>query len=74
NKIFSIINIIGLAVGLGCLILISFFIQDEFSYDRFHKKAENIYRLTVADEIGAMPTWAGTPLPGGPTLKQNFRK
>ncbi len=45
NKIYSFINIFGLAVGLTCFLLISLYIFDELTYDSFHKKADSIYRL-----------------------------
>ncbi len=45
NKIFSLINIVGLATGLTCALLILTFVVDEQSYDKFHSKKERIYRL-----------------------------
>ena len=44
-KTYSFINILGLAVGMACTIIILLWIQNEFSYDRFHEKADNIYRV-----------------------------
>ncbi|HZX11714.1 MAG TPA: ABC transporter permease [Acidobacteriota bacterium] len=48
QKIYSFINIAGLALGMGLSILIFFYIQAELSYDRFNEKADRIYR--VAEE------------------------
>lgn len=45
QKLYSLINIFGLTMGITCCILIYLFIQDEYSYDKFHKNAENIYRV-----------------------------
>ena len=45
QKLYSLINIFGLTLGITCCILIYLFIQDEFSYDRFHENADNIYRI-----------------------------
>ena len=45
NKTFSFINIIGLASGLACFILIALYVADELSYDRFNEKAGRIYRI-----------------------------
>lgn len=45
SKLYSFINVMGLALGIACCIVIYIFIQDEFSYDRFHENAENIYRV-----------------------------
>lgn len=42
-KRYSLINILGLAIGLACFILIAIWVQDELSYDRFHKNADHIY-------------------------------
>ncbi|NHE56386.1 ABC transporter permease [Cyclobacterium plantarum] len=46
NKVFSTINILGLAVGMGVCLLIFQYIHFELSYDRFHPNSEQIYRLT----------------------------
>ena len=45
NKTFSLINIIGLASGLACFILIALYVADELSYDRYNEKASRIYRI-----------------------------
>jgi len=45
NKTFSFINIFGLTIGLTSFLLISLYIFDELTFDRFHKNADNIYRL-----------------------------
>ncbi len=47
NKLFSFINIIGLAVGIACCILIYLYVQNELSYDKYNEKAERIYRITT---------------------------
>lgn len=46
NKVFSVINISGLSVGLACCLLIFLYAKDELSYDRFHQNRDGIYRLT----------------------------
>ncbi len=45
HKFYSIINILGLSIGLACFILILFFVYNETSFDKHHDRAENIYRL-----------------------------
>ncbi len=45
NKGFSVINIIGLGIGMAASILIALWIFDELSWDRFHEKSDQIYRL-----------------------------
>jgi putative ABC transport system permease protein len=48
NKIYSIINVAGLAVGMAVCILILLWVQDELSYDRFHENADQLYRVVFS--------------------------
>jgi len=48
NKIFSIINIIGLSVGLTCFMLISAYIYNELTFDEYAAEADNIYRVNLS--------------------------
>lgn len=52
NKIFSLINISGLAIGLASAILIILFIAQEISFDRYHEKSDRIYRMYIDGEVG----------------------
>lgn len=45
NKIYSVINILGLSIGLACSMLIILYVKDEVSYDRFQKNLNTIYRV-----------------------------
>ena len=45
NKIYSFINIAGLSLGVACAMLIMLYVNDEVSYDRFHKNGSQIYRI-----------------------------
>jgi putative ABC transport system permease protein len=56
NKIYSFINISGLAIGIACCILIVLWVQDELSYDRFHENAENLYVATFSNGSKVTPT------------------
>lgn len=47
NKVFSFVNIFGLALGLACSILILLWVQDELTWDRFHPNIERIYRVYI---------------------------
>ena len=47
NKVFTLINVSGLAIGLASSILIMLFINKELSYDRYHKESHRIYRLYI---------------------------
>ncbi len=44
-RLYYVINILGLSVGMACVLLIYLWVQDEVSFDRFHKDAEDIYRI-----------------------------
>ena len=46
-KGYALINVLGLAIGMACVMLILLYIQDELSYDRYHGKSDHIYRLTT---------------------------
>lgn len=74
NKAFSVINIVGLSVGLACCMLIFLYTMDEVSYDRFHEKKESIYHLT-ADMKGAdghINKSSSTGMMPGPAFKQQI--
>jgi putative ABC transport system permease protein len=69
----SIINIVGLAIGLTCVILIALFVTDELRYDRFFENADQIYRVNINGKMGDGEFYAGyTPPPAGATLTDNF--
>jgi putative ABC transport system permease protein len=53
QKSYSFINIIGLAIGITCCILILLYVQDELSYDRYHANAGRIYRVGLHGIIGS---------------------
>jgi putative ABC transport system permease protein len=74
NKFHTLINVIGLAVGFAAVILIFLFVFTEFTYDDFHKKKDQLYRISVKrwregklDSDGPQFT---PPL--GPAMAQNF--
>ncbi|NQU84528.1 MAG: ABC transporter permease, partial [Mariniphaga sp.] len=47
NKFYSIINIVGLAIGITATVLIMLYVQSELSYDRYHEKSSSIYRVNL---------------------------
>ncbi|HWA34070.1 MAG TPA: ABC transporter permease, partial [Cyclobacteriaceae bacterium] len=47
QRVYSTINIMGLAVGIASALLIALYVQYEFSYDKFVENAENIYRVSL---------------------------
>jgi len=74
HKIYSFINIFGLAVGMACAIIILLWIQDELSYDRFHENANDIYRVVEKWQYssGEMDYNRVTPGPLAPVLKADY--
>src|ERR1017187_1806885 len=73
NKLYSIVNIIGLTVGITSCILISLYIWSEWSYDRFHKNADRIVRITMEyGNGGTIGKFAQTGTKVGPQLKRTF--
>lgn len=69
-KGYSLINVMGLAVGIACCVLILLYVQDELSYDRYHEKADRIFRVIeevrlegVGEESSSMPFPTGDTLP-----------
>ncbi|HSL82223.1 MAG TPA: ABC transporter permease, partial [Thermoanaerobaculia bacterium] len=47
HKFYSLINVLGLAVGMAASILILLWVQHELSFDRMHENAERIHRATI---------------------------
>ena len=45
SRVYSLINILGLSLGLACAMLIILYVKDELSFDRFHTKSDRIYRI-----------------------------
>ncbi|MDN4165048.1 ABC transporter permease [Cytophagales bacterium LB-30] len=71
NRIYSFINIFGLAVGLACSILIFLWVADEYSYDRFHSNIDNIYRLHASQTwVQGIGTSSSMPYPLKDALKE----
>lgn len=70
---YAAINIIGLAIGMACSLLLLLWITHELSYDRFHKNAEAIYRVVQEVHFSDhTTTWAITQGQLGPHLKEDF--
>jgi len=69
HKFYSFINIFGLTLGIAACLLISLYVKDELSYDRFHKDSENIFRLTLFGRIAGQEinTFTTSP-PLGPAM------
>ncbi len=73
HKIYSFINISGLAIGMACCVLILLWIDDEIRYDRFHEQTENLYRILNDLNYGPQSQiTVGTAYPLGPAMKKEI--
>jgi len=48
NKVYSLINILGLSIGVACCLLLALYIQEEYSVDKHHARVEDVYRITTS--------------------------
>ena len=73
HKVYSFINIAGLSVGMACCILIFLWVNYEFSFDRYHEKANRIYRLATYMDFGKMRGgYAASNYIAGKTLAKDY--
>ncbi|MEM6533646.1 MAG: ABC transporter permease [Myxococcota bacterium] len=64
SPLYAAINIVGLGIGLAACILITLYVQGEFSFDRWVKDADRIYTVNTSFEIPGRPTMRATAAPG----------
>ena len=73
QKGYSLINILGLSIGLAAFIMIVMFVMHELSYDKFHEKSDRIYRVCVDGLIaGDAFHVAVSAAPTGPAMVREF--
>jgi putative ABC transport system permease protein len=73
QRAYIIINILGLSIGIACSLLITLYVINEASYDRFNVKKDRIFRVILNGKIGGQEiTGAFTPAVMGPTLPREF--
>ncbi len=73
SKGFSAINIFGLAIGLATCLLITLFVTDELSYDRYNKNADRIFRVSEDAHVsGSAFSSTTAPPPLGPALAKDY--
>jgi putative ABC transport system permease protein len=63
NKLYSLINIVGLALGVACCLLLALYIQNELSVDKHHRNLENLYRIVTRFETDRGIDRLGTTSP-----------
>ncbi len=73
DKFYSLLNILGLTIGITCGLLLLLYVTDELSYDRYHANADRIYRLASRiREPDKAFGWSSTQVPLAPTLQKDY--
>ncbi|PPL02996.1 ABC transporter permease [Parapedobacter indicus] len=74
DKWYSLLNILGLTIGITFSLFLIFYIQDELSYDRYHEKADRIFRVESYIKEPEKDTlkWVSTPFPMAPALSKDY--
>ena len=71
-KAFTAINVLGLALGLACCLIIALYVHHELSYDRFNEKADRIYRVVQEQRFATTQQVAVMSSPVAPALLSTF--
>lgn len=74
NKLFSTVNILGLAFGIASSLLIFFWVNDELQVDQFHSNRDRLYRVMENQQYtdGRLFTFSSTPGPMAPFIKEKY--
>jgi putative ABC transport system permease protein len=73
NKLFTVLNIAGLAIGVTVCVTLFSFVNTELSYDKMYSNSENIYRVNMeTSEDYDFETWASLPNSVGPAMVQDI--
>jgi putative ABC transport system permease protein len=74
DKWYSLLNILGLTIGITFGLFLIFYIKDELSYDRYHEKADRIFRINSIIKEADRDTmrWAIAPFPLGPAVAKDY--
>lgn len=74
DKWYSLLNILGLTIGITFGLFLIFYVKDELSYDRYHKNADRIFRINSIIKEADRDTmrWAIAPFPMGPALAKDY--
>ena len=70
QKLYTLINILGLSIGLATCMLILLYVQDELTFDHFHEEKDRLYRVTTSFENGNH--WSVPSFPVGPALQADY--
>src|SRR5215475_2852662 len=73
DKWYSLLNVLGLTIGISFSLFLIFYVRDELSYDKYNKYADRIYRInSYIQERDKNTDWTITQFPLAPTLKKDF--
>ncbi|GAB2586904.1 ABC transporter permease [Spirosoma areae] len=73
NRLFTFLNLLGLATGLAVALLLMVYVNDELQFDQYHSKADRIYRVGLTATFdGKSMKWANSPNAVGPALKADI--
>lgn len=74
DKWYSLLNILGLTIGIAFSLFLIFYVKDELSYDRHNQKADRIYRINsnIKEPDKDTMRWASTPFPMAPALAKDY--
>lgn len=73
DKIYSLINVLGLTIGITSSIFLLLYVLDELSYDKYHTRGQDIYRvITTIKEVDDEFTWVVAQIPFAQTVRDKF--
>src|SRR5256885_7459653 len=73
DKWYSLLNVLGLTIGITFSLFLIFYITDELSYDRYNKNVDRIFRInSYIHEKDKNTDWVLTQLPLGPQIKKDY--
>ncbi len=73
NKVYAFINILGLSIGIACVVLIAVYVNYETSYDKFFKDSDRIYRAALERVYpGRVKTFGTSSIMLAPTLREHY--
>ena len=72
QKVYTLINVLGLALGFACAILIFSFVKYHLGFDTFHSKKDRIYRIVTEDHMEKVFYYPGTPPPVGKAFRNDY--